>query len=925
MKSGRLQSKFERDGACESRVGSARRWCGAGSRHTGAQAASDSRWASRASLAIGASLLALLLGCGGGEETSVSQAAAATPSVQGSRVSGLAATQGPDSTAGATLMATAGTGPSAAAADTTVATATATATSTSTATAWTACAVEGQTCAFTGTKQVRYGALSSYVVLTLSGGAVCGNAVFTDPIYGTVKSCSFADIDPGVDFDPAHWTPCAAEGGSCVFSGSRTVRYGTPGTAVTQVSTGPTACSNAVFGDPVYGVAKSCWYSAQTSVPSDWTFCANESQRCSFTGTRAVRYGTATAFTTATWTGSVDCSNAVFGDPAYGIVKACSYSSVASTPPGGPLPATVASVTLPVLTVSAMGSATPLLATVVDAAGATISGATITWTIADPTIAALDAGGVVQPLRTGFTTVTASVGSKTATGVLTVRGSLPIPTRSQYVGTNLGSLAYYGTNFPFADLLKTSAGWGADNGNPFPSTSADGYPTALAPGQHAVASVTWGNTHYADGQYTLLWDGQGTMNFPWGNVRIVSSAANRIVVEPIDLNAAITVGIVTTSPANPVRNVRFLWPGTEATYAAQPFNPTYLARIAPFSVLRFMDWGATNGSPVVEWADRSLPTNAVYTSPAGVPIEVMIDLANSLHVDPWFCIPHMASDDYIRQFAALLHARLDPTLRPHVEYSNEVWNTGFQQAQWALAQSNARGLQSPYGQPSIFYARRSVQIFKLMQQVYGATDAHRLVRVIAGQSAWTQFSQNALADGDTAANADVLAIAPYFSADSADDPANVARTLASSPSQIVDQFLVSIRGNSKAQMIANAALAAQYHVRLRAYESGPGDSVGYFPGDKQDAMTALFAAANSSPRMTDVYTEYYGQWKAAGGETMNQYSDIGVWSKWGFWGALQYLTDDVMASPKYQGLMRFISANSSTAQQTTLKAPGSTN
>ena len=69
-----------------------------------------------------------------------------------------------------------------------------------------------------------------------------------------------------------------------------------------------------------------------------------------------------------------------------------------------------------------------------------------------------------------------------------------------------------------------------------------------------------------------------------------------------------------------------------------------------------MDWGATNGSPVVEWADRAHVGDVNYATPAGVPIEVMIDLANTLHVDPWFCVPHQASDDYVRQFAALLHS-----------------------------------------------------------------------------------------------------------------------------------------------------------------------------------------------------------------------------------------------------------------------------
>jgi serine protease len=59
-----------------------------------------------------------------------------------------------------------------------------------------------------------------------------------------------------------------------------------------------------------------------------WTTCASEGGTCSFSGTRDVRYGTATSYVIKTFTGSVACTNAVFGDPAHGYVKSCSYSSV---------------------------------------------------------------------------------------------------------------------------------------------------------------------------------------------------------------------------------------------------------------------------------------------------------------------------------------------------------------------------------------------------------------------------------------------------------------------------------------------------------------------------------------------------------------------------------------------------------------------
>ena len=73
-------------------------------------------------------------------------------------------------------------------------------------------------------------------------------------------------------------------------------------------------------------------------------------------------------------------------------------------------------------------------------------------------------------------------------------------------------------------------------------------------------------------------------------------------------------------------------------------------------------------------------------------VEVMVALANQLSADPWFCIPHMADDDYVARFAAIARDNVDPGLKIHVEYSNEVWNSGFSQATYAREQGLAEGL-----------------------------------------------------------------------------------------------------------------------------------------------------------------------------------------------------------------------------------------
>jgi parallel beta-helix repeat protein len=53
----------------------------------------------------------------------------------------------------------------------------------------TVCAPEGGFCAFSGTRQVAYGANGTFVYKTLSEGVSCTNGVFGDPLYGTVKQC----------------------------------------------------------------------------------------------------------------------------------------------------------------------------------------------------------------------------------------------------------------------------------------------------------------------------------------------------------------------------------------------------------------------------------------------------------------------------------------------------------------------------------------------------------------------------------------------------------------------------------------------------------------------------------------------------------------------------------------------------------------
>lgn len=79
---------------------------------------------------------------------------------------------------------------------------------------------------------------------------------------------------------------------------------------------------------------------AGTTTSTTWRRCAIEHEHCAFTGTRTVRYGTDSVFVTRTLTDGTACDNAVFGDPAPTLLKACWVEETPEAPGPGPAPST---------------------------------------------------------------------------------------------------------------------------------------------------------------------------------------------------------------------------------------------------------------------------------------------------------------------------------------------------------------------------------------------------------------------------------------------------------------------------------------------------------------------------------------------------------------------------------------------------------
>ena len=194
---------------------------------------------------------------------------------------------------------------------------------------FTYCAGEGGQCAFTGTRGVAYGA-GSYTVKTANSATACTNDAFgVDPAANLLKSCYVAPLG-----GPAGYPVCAAENGTCSFTGfARTIAYGANGAFVHRVFTTGTPCTNGVFGDPINNVAKSCYLAPPGPPAGSWSQCANEGGSCPAVTGQPVAYGAYGAFRYVTASGNLTCSNATFGgDPIPGESKAC-YTREGS-PPG---------------------------------------------------------------------------------------------------------------------------------------------------------------------------------------------------------------------------------------------------------------------------------------------------------------------------------------------------------------------------------------------------------------------------------------------------------------------------------------------------------------------------------------------------------------------------------------------------------------
>ena len=536
------------------------------------------------------------------------------------------------------------------------------------------------------------------------------------------------------------------------------------------------------------------------------------------------------------------------------------------------------------------------------------------------------------------------------------------PPGTSDVAIGLAALKDWSVQQPFLDVMKTARPWlghlpGRYGGVEYEELLAqghlneNGWPLRLPPELGSIGTLILTDMPEAatslSGRYVLRFNGKGVVEVA-GRASNIRYGAGQVSFDYTPGPGSVEIRLQRINGADPLRDITVVRQDRlDAFDAGAVFNPDWIARIDGFKALRMMDWAETNNADVSRWRDRPKPADFTYAL-KGVPLEVMIALANEVATDLWINIPHLADDDYARAAAVMVRAGLSPAQKVYVEYSNEVWNWQFAQTKWADEQARARWGQRDVG--GQFYGMRAAEVAQIFSAVFAQPDSPELVNVISTQTGWLGLEDGILnaplwqAEGNPAPATffDAYAISGYFGGVLGlpergaqmqkwlNESAQIAAAQAAQQGlsgQQAETYIAahrfdhatalagrelldgSVTGDSNDTLLYlktrvwpyHAQIAQKHGLSLIMYEGGS-HVVGLGEQVDNAELTAFFHHLNYAPEMGLLYTELLKNWRDIGGQLFNAYSDVYAPTKWGSWGALRHLGD---TNPRFDALVRF--------------------
>ncbi len=441
------------------------------------------------------------------------------------------------------------------------------------------------------------------------------------------------------------------------------------------------------------------------------------------------------------------------------------------------------------------------------------------------------------------------------------------------------------------------------------------------------------------GNYTVFYDGEGQIDYQQ-NAKLVSRKSGEDTIN-FDARAdgfmTAVAQITQSNPNNPLTNIRIIMPGGicegspfqhvtntsdckgekfldfKTHYASIIFNPDYLDFMKDFGVIRLMPMSGITRNPDERWDQRPNMQEAtwggIYGS-RGAPLEIQVELANRLKANPWLNVPHIADDNYMRQFAEYVKEHLNPDLTPYIEYTNEAWNSNFihneHMQKMGIAQKlDKDALLAGYK----YYAKRSVEFFEIFDDVYGGQikkGRKQFVRIIGGWDTRPDISSIILAYADTYKSTDAVAIAPYIGGNLRGF--RESKTVDDIFTLLTDKKSYRSLPKIMEELEKHAELAREFGVSLIAYEGGQG-LVDWAARDYLKHPNPLFYAANRDSRMNDLYQELYKEWRGLGAELFVAFSAPRSCNWSGCWGLKEHIRKPLEESPKLQASLQFMQEN----------------
>lgn len=482
------------------------------------------------------------------------------------------------------------------------------------------------------------------------------------------------------------------------------------------------------------------------------------------------------------------------------------------------------------------------------------------------------------------------------------------------IGANLNAIADWSRDNTFVDLVKQGRPFGSPD-SPWDLAApvgADGWPTGDA---GIVLLIDLAGLPGYGGTYRLSVTCEVEPN-----VALVASPGSLGNVAYDARSGRLTADIefpeggsqlmvqVTGTQGHGFRDLRVIRPGYDPAIAPT-FTTQFLAHVERFDTLRFIHWTNTNWNPTSTWAERTRPEAPTYAgSPGGVPWEVCIDLCNVLDKDAWITVPHLADDEYLANLADLVRDRLEPGRTLWLEWSNEVWNWGYGQTAWNLAQAEAEvandpacdlnydGVNNPGYWAARRIARRIMEVGAIFRERFGEAAFEARVRpVLAHQIGWPALWLHEglryldANHGHPAEHLHAVAGAPYVNLGAVNfDPAMT-------PDMVLDALEAEVDAlRDNAIMEYNAFEARWYGLPFVAYEGGP-DTAG-------ENGIAAKATAGHDPRMGALCKELLHVWFGYGFGHFDWFQ-AGASNWLTPWGTFT-LTDDMsdQATPKILAL-----------------------